>query len=59
MVCAGVWHNIVLASFAGIVVLLLPFLSSLFFEYGTGIQVVAVKEVSTGKTKHSAITNKY
>lgn len=46
VLCAGVWHNIVLAFVAALVMFFLPWLCYPFYEHGNGIQVTSIHRVS-------------
>lgn len=43
--CAGVWHNIILTFAASLLLLLLPWLSYPFYEFGNGVQVTSIHKV--------------
>lgn len=45
ILCAGVWHNIVLAIVAAVAVSLLPWILYPFYDYGTGVQVQDISKV--------------
>lgn len=45
--CAGIWHNIVLALVAFLIIFLLPWLSYPLYEHGNGIQVISIHKVSS------------
>nr|SVE73016.1 EOG090X08FA [Ceriodaphnia reticulata] len=45
--CAGVWHNIILAALAYIILMLLPVILMPLFQTGAGVYVVNLNEYST------------
>ncbi|KAK3925746.1 Membrane-bound transcription factor site-2 protease [Frankliniella fusca] len=61
VLCAGVWHNIVLALYALLVLLVLPFVYQPFYIYGEGVYVTDISPDSsalgpTGLRNYDVIT---
>lgn len=46
IICAGIWHNIVLVFLTSIIIFILPWICYPFYKYNNGIQIVAIHKVS-------------
>ncbi|XP_076330816.1 membrane-bound transcription factor site-2 protease [Tachypleus tridentatus] len=44
--CAGVWHNMILAGIAGLLLLMNPYFASLLYQSDAGVSVISVDQVS-------------